>query len=93
MKVGHHGSSTATDSKWVDVTTPEYSVIMCEEGNSYGHPHREAMQALEGKTNILRTDEDGTILFSTDGTKVEIDTKLTGDIPLGHKDFSIDDVK
>lgn len=93
LKVGHHGSRTATDSKWVDVTTPEYSVIMCEEGNSYGHPHKEAMQALEGKTNILRTDEDGTILFSTDGTKVEIDTKLTGDIPLGHKDFSIDDVK
>lgn len=94
LKVGHHGSRTSTNDEWIKTLTPEYAVIMCEDGNQYGHPHKEAINALE-KNNITtyRTDIDGTILITSDGSNLSIETKLTGDYPLGNKKFNISNVK
>ena len=91
LKAGHHGSRTSNYKEWMDAVSPEYSVIMCEEGNSYGHPHKEAMDALE-TSMVYRTDQDGTIKMESDGRDITITTKLTGDYPLGSKEFSMDGV-
>ncbi|MDH5690442.1 MAG: hypothetical protein OEY81_03305, partial [Candidatus Bathyarchaeota archaeon] len=68
LKVGHHGSSTATSQAFLDIVSPSYAIISAGENNSYGHPHEETIQKLlaEGVT-IYGTYVSGTIIASTDG--------------------------
>lgn len=65
---GHHGSSTASSAAFLSAVRPAYIGISCGEGNSYGHPHKEAIERMQkiGST-ILRTDLYGTVIFYTDG--------------------------
>ena len=70
-KVGHHGSKYSTSKELIKAADPTYAVISCGEGNSYGHPHAETLNTL--RTNgvkVYRTDEDGTIIASTDGKTI-----------------------
>lgn len=71
LKVGHHGSYTATSQTFLDIASPTYAIISAGEDNSYGHPHNETIQQLlaEGVT-IYGTYLSGTIIASTDGTTV-----------------------
>ncbi len=65
---GHHGSATATGWDFLEKTLPEYAVISCGEGNSYGHPHEETMEKLESaNVEVYRTDIQGTITVTSDG--------------------------
>jgi beta-lactamase superfamily II metal-dependent hydrolase len=71
LKIGHHGSSTATTPAFLDAVSPAVAVISCGSVNSYGHPHEEVLSRLtERGIQILRTDENGSIILSTDGTQV-----------------------
>lgn len=77
LKIGHHGSSTATTKAFLQAVNPQVAVISCGKDNSYGHPHEETMQRLQEKAmTIYRTDEDGTILATCDGTSIEWQTGL-----------------
>lgn len=77
LKIGHHGSSTATTEAFLQAVNPQVAVISCGKDNSYGHPHEETMQRLQEKAmTIYRTDEDGTILATCDGTSIEWQTGL-----------------
>ena len=50
-----------------------YAVISCEKGNEYGHPHRETLEELRRQdVALLRTDERGTIVFSSDGRSLTL---------------------
>jgi len=71
LKVGHHGSYTATSQTFLDIASPTYAIISAGQDNSYGHPHNETIQKLlaEGVT-IYGTYLSGTIIASTDGTTV-----------------------
>lgn len=81
LKAGHHGSSTSTSSTFLKAVSPSYVVIQCGKDNSYGHPHKETMEKLEkAGCRIFRTDEDGTITASSDGTHI------TWDVPGTQKD-------
>ncbi|MBR6676178.1 MAG: MBL fold metallo-hydrolase [Clostridia bacterium] len=73
LKVSHHGSSTSNHESFVKAVDPEFAVIQCGEDNSYGHPHREIIDLLN-KLNIeyYRTDEEGSVVFVTDGIGVEL---------------------
>jgi competence protein ComEC len=73
LKVGHHGSRYASDEDFLQIVTPEICIIMVGEGNDYGHPHPEALSRLqETGCTMYRTDEDGTIVISTDGEEYQI---------------------
>ena len=62
LKVGHHGSVTSTAPDFLSLVDPDYAVISCGVGNSYGHPHREALERLEErKIPCYRTDLSGTV--------------------------------
>jgi len=68
LKVGHHGSTTASSKDFLAITSPEIAIYMAKEGNSYGHPHEETVQALnEIEAEIYGTDIHGTIVVTTDG--------------------------
>ncbi len=72
LKVGHHGSHTSTSEAFLDEVNPMYAVIMCRKDNDYGHPHRETLEALNHRgVQILRTDELGTIVLTSDGNELE----------------------
>lgn len=73
LKVGHHGSRYSSIETYLSAVTPEYAVIMCGEGNSYGHPHEEALERLEDVgAEIFRTDEGGTVVVTVIGEAVTV---------------------
>ena len=74
LKVGHHGSHSSTTKEFVSNVMPKYAVISCGAENSYGHPHEETLQNLQG-IEVLRTDQLGTIVFHTDGTTLSYKTE------------------
>lgn len=75
LKVGHHGSRTSTSDDFLGAISPEVSVIMVGEGNRYGHPHQQTLDALnEFGTEIYRTDVHGHIIIETNGKEYTIST-------------------
>ena len=75
LKVGHHGSSTSTSDDFLEQTKPEVAIISCGQGNSYGHPHKEVVVALNDfDARIYRTDTQGTIYVASDGKTYEVST-------------------
>lgn len=65
LKVGHHGSLSSTDDELLAAVRPEYCVISVGRDNAYGHPVQRVLKRLERHgCKILRTDEQGDILFS-----------------------------
>lgn len=74
LKLGHHGSSTSSCDEFLRAVDPEYAVISCGQNNSYGHPHRETMEKLQSMgISFFRTDEQGTVIASSDGRTVRFD--------------------
>jgi beta-lactamase superfamily II metal-dependent hydrolase len=68
LKVGHHGSRTASSPDFLALTTPEVAVYMAGTGNSYGHPHQETLDSLAKiGAKIYGTDVNGTIVINTGG--------------------------
>lgn len=62
-KAGHHGSGTSNTQGLIDAVAPEVAVISCGENNSYGHPHKGALQRLQASgATVLRTDMQGSVL-------------------------------
>lgn len=73
LKVGHHGSKTASLKQFLQVVKPEVAIYMAGEGNSYGHPHQETLVALvEIGADIYGTDIHGTIVVTSDGKSFSI---------------------
>lgn len=71
IKVGHHGSNTATSQAFLDLVDPSYAIISAGLDNKYGHPHNETMQKLLAKgVTIYGTYVSGSIIASTDGTTI-----------------------
>ncbi|MDE7415270.1 MAG: MBL fold metallo-hydrolase [Lachnospiraceae bacterium] len=70
-KAGHHGSRTSTSQKFFEAVSPSCAVISCGEDNSYGHPHAETLNTFRmNGVKVYRTDEDGTIIATSDGKKI-----------------------
>ena len=75
-KAGHHGSDTSSSEEFLKVVSPDYAVIMCGEGNSYGHPSPVIVDRLsEYARKIYRTDQCGSIIFESDGSTLQIRTE------------------
>ncbi len=68
LKVGHHGSSTSSSRRFLEAVNPDWAIISAGTDNSYGHPHKETIQALkaQGVKEILRTDRLGTVVLYLD---------------------------
>ncbi len=57
LKVGHHGSRTATSPEFLEAIQPEYGVISAGLNSQYGHPHTETLEALNAaEVQVLLTD-------------------------------------
>jgi competence protein ComEC len=68
LKVGHHGSRTASSMQFLEAAAPEHAIYMAGQDNSYGHPHPETITNLcEIGAQIYGTDIHGTVIVTTDG--------------------------
>ena len=73
LKVGHHGSKTSSDKKFIDEIKPKHSIISVGKNNRYGHPNKEVLDTLND-SKIYRTDQDGSIMFKIKKDKLQIET-------------------
>jgi competence protein ComEC len=75
LKAGHHGSSGSLSRGFVSAVAPEYVVFSCGRGNSYGHPHKSALKSADAAgAHILRTDTQGSIVFTVTEQSLLLDT-------------------
>lgn len=74
LKVAHHGSRTSTSLDFLERAKPTIDVISVGIGNRYGHPAPDILGRLEGDL-ILRTDQHGDVILSTDGRHLWLETQ------------------
>lgn len=75
LKVGHHGSDTSTGYQFLREIMPEYAIISCGKGNSYGHPTDTVLSRLrDADVKVYRTDLNGDITVTSDGKTVSVST-------------------
>ncbi len=73
LKVGHHGSSSSTGQTFLNKVNPKYAVISVGADNDYGHPAQTTLDKLTAiGATIFRTDKDGTVIFTSDGTNITV---------------------
>jgi len=78
LKVGHHGSAYGTTPEFVAAVHPRYAIISVGRDNLFGHPAPQTLATLErASARIYRTDENGAITVSTDGTTTRISSSLS----------------
>ena len=78
LKVAHHGSEYSSTDTFLNYSTPEYAIISLGTPNSYGHPGNGTLLRLKKYgVNILRTDELGTIILTSDGKDISIINEKT----------------
>ena len=76
LKVGHHGSDTSSSESFLNQVKPEISVISVGINNTYGHPKKTTLDKLNAlETSIYRTDQNGTITITCDGTNCVVTTE------------------
>ena len=72
LKVPHHGSAGSSSAAFLNATGASYGVI-CVGNNSYGHPTPETLTRLSSAgISVYRTDQNGHIVFSTNGVSMTI---------------------
>lgn len=87
FKAPHHGSKTSAGADYMKAVSPECVVISAGDpsdptgsGNSYGHPHNQALNSYikngsVDKNNIFWTFENGTITITSDGKNWSVTTE------------------
>jgi competence protein ComEC len=68
LKVGHHGSRTATSDSLLAVVRPRVALVSAGARNRYGHPDPTVIDRL-GRNGVLvlRTDRQGSLRVRVDG--------------------------
>ena len=92
LKVAHHGSDTSSSDKFLNAVKPETAIISVGAHNTYSHPAKSTLDALtKVGAKIYRTDQDGTVLLTSDGKTYNIQTfttALDGNPSTANKDSS-----
>ncbi|HWR25630.1 MAG TPA: lamin tail domain-containing protein [Methanosarcina sp.] len=78
LKVGHHASKSGSGEAFISQVSPGISIIEVGAGNDYGHPNAEVLRRLESVSRVYRTDLDGTVVITTDGSIYTVRTEKAG---------------
>jgi len=78
LKVAHHGSKTSTTDPFLSAAHPAFAAISVGWENIFGHPSPEVTDRLEAAVvRVFRTDRDGAVTASTDGSTLSVSTFLS----------------
>src|SRR5699024_2132785 len=81
LQLGHHGSNTSSDTKFIQAVDPGVAIYSASANNSYGHPHPEVISLIQDTgITLYGTNVHGTILVTTDGKEYDVATKEDGTI-------------
>lgn len=75
LKVGHHGSTSATSDEWLDAcgSRLQTAVISVGKDNDYGLPKQKTIDKLTNRgISVFRTDDSGTITVVSTGNGVQV---------------------
>lgn len=73
LKIGHHGSNTASSQLFLNQIKPKIAVIEVGAGNKFGHPHLVTLKKLARMgVTICQTDQNGTIEMESNGINIDI---------------------
>ena len=79
LKIPHHGSHTSSSEEFIRAVHPMYGIYCVGAGNSFGHPHADVVERYDRMDiKTFRTDEDGAIVFHTDGHHLSVETFAEG---------------
>ncbi len=68
LKAGHHGSRTSSGELFVRQVDPDIAILSVGKNNRYGHPNKEVVDRFNNLgIEMIRTDEEETITFVSDG--------------------------
>ncbi len=77
LKVAHHGSRTSSQAAFVEAVDAEWAVVSVGEYNKFGHPAAEVLARFaERQVKLLRTDQRGAVLLSSNGRDIEVETMV-----------------
>ena len=83
LQLGHHGSRTSSSLEFLLAVRPEAAIYSAGRQNSFGHPHEEVVNRLKILGVCLYgTDQNGTIVVSTNGTSYDLVSFAAGESPL-----------
>ena len=69
LKVAHQGSRSSTTREFLARVNPVIAIISTAQTGPFGHPHVEVLERLgERHIQLYRTDTDGAVEISTDGS-------------------------
>ncbi|MDH3454268.1 MAG: hypothetical protein OEL80_03900, partial [Desulfuromonadales bacterium] len=67
LKLPHHGSRHAQPDAYLDWAKPSAVFVSSGQGNPYGFPHQQAIEACEARqVPLFRTDLNGMLTFRLD---------------------------
>ena len=67
LKLGHHGSRNGSSNELLDYIQPSLAIYTSKTGNSYGHPHIEAIKRLQDRSiPYFGTDVNGSIVIKVE---------------------------
>ena len=75
VKIPHHGSLTSSTREFVDTIRPQIAVVSAGRNNHFGHPVPEVLDRYRSAgAAVFRTDRDGQVTLSTDGSALSVAT-------------------
>lgn len=94
VKIGHHGSDTSSGISFVKSTNAKYAVVSVGKGNIYKHPYEFILKRWEENgAEVLRTDELGDIVITTNGNELSINNEKVNYVDNHNKDLKDNDIE
>ncbi len=75
LKVGHHGSKTASSPAFIKAVDPQYAIISTAKKNRFNFPHKITLEKYKFMgSNLMITGYDGACRIVSDGNSAQITT-------------------
>ncbi len=72
LKVGHHGSKTSSTEPFINLVSPELTVVSVGYKNKFRHPSKAVIERIEEYSDrIHRTDESGALWLRSNGKDIK----------------------